>query len=305
MTDDAAFEETVHPWVQKFCHYLEHEKRSSEHTVTAYRRDLSDMVLFLKGTLSSEDLSKVTTPHLSTFVRSLRRLQASSVARKVAAIKSFFKFLLRERMITRNPAGILQAPKVPKRLPTFMTIDDVLRLMTPITESDPFPQARDSMILRMFYATGMRISELCGLNLDDLVMDECLVRVFGKGRKERVVPFGENTKPYLLTYLKVRASFLQGLPANPALFLDLKAGRIERAQVYERVLLRVEELALTYHVTPHTLRHTFATHLLEGGADVRAIQELLGHASLATTQKYTHLNADFLMKIYDNCHPRK
>ncbi len=296
---------TSHPWVERFCGYLEYEKRASLHTVTAYRRDLTDLVDFLNEKLRIADLSMVTTPHLSNFVRSLRSLQASSVARKVAAIKSFFKYLLREGLITRNPASILQPPKVPKRLPTFMTIDDVLRLMSPITESDPFPLARDSMILRMFYATGMRISELCGLNLDDLDLDDCLVRVFGKGRKERVVPFGESTLPLLQTYLRIRAAFVARQAPESALFLDAKGERMDRPQVYERVRARVEELALTYHVTPHTLRHTFATHLLEGGADVRAIQELLGHASLATTQKYTHLNADYLMKIYDNCHPRK
>ncbi len=294
-----------HPWVERFCAFLEHEKRASPHTVAAYRRDLTDLVDFLQEKLGLADLTKVLTPHLSAFVRSLRALQASSVARKVAAIKSFFKYLLRERLIARNPASILQPPKVPKRLPTFMTIDDVLRLMSPITESDPFPLARDSMILRLFYATGMRISELCGLNLDDLDLDDCLVRVFGKGRKERVVPFGERTLPLLQTYLRIRAAFVAGQAPQPALFLDAKGTRMDRLQVYERVRARVEELALTYHVTPHTLRHTFATHLLEGGADVRSIQELLGHASLATTQKYTHLNADYLMKIYDNCHPRK
>lgn len=296
---------TSHPWVERFCAYLEYEKRASLHTVAAYRRDLTDLTDFLHGKLRITDLTMVTTPHLSNFVRSLRSLQASSVARKVAAVKSFFKYLLRESLIARNPASILQPPKVPKRLPTFMTIDDVLRLMTPITESDPFPQARDSMILRLFYATGMRISELCGLNLDDLDLDDCLVRVFGKGRKERVVPFGENTLPLLQTYLRIRAAFVAGQAPESALFLDAKGMRMDRIQVYERVRARVEDLALTYHVTPHTLRHTFATHLLEGGADVRAIQELLGHASLATTQKYTHLNADYLMKIYDNCHPRK
>lgn len=296
----------IHPWVHDFCLYLDHEVRSSEHTIEAYRRDLLDLLIFMQETYSSNDLHRVNTQKLSAFVRSLRHLEASTVARKVAAIKSFFKFLLREERIDRNPANMLQAPKVPKKLPSFMTIDDVLRLMEPVHKALPYEEARDAMILRMFYATGIRISECRGLNLEDIDTDECLIRVLGKGRKERVIPFGESALPHLLAYLEVRSAFLAGLALAPnALFLNKKGGRITRSQMYARVRSKVDDLALTYHVTPHTLRHTFATHLLEGGADVRSIQELLGHASLATTQKYTHLNADYLMAVYDNCHPRK
>jgi len=240
------------------------------------------------------------------FVQSLRRLEDTSVARKISAVKSFFRYLSAQRLIAVDPAEALEAPKLKRTLPSVLTIDDALRLMKPIENLDDYAAARNAMILRLFYATGVRISECAALDVDDLDMRECTLRVLGKGRKERVAPFGVNTRPFLERYLAARARFLErkGALGVAALFLNNRAERLAVRGMRRCVAAEVDALSLSYKVSPHTLRHSFATHLLESGADVRAIQELLGHASLSTTQKYTHANAEYLMRVYDQCHPR-
>ena len=186
-----------------------------------------------------------------------------------------------------------------------MTVDDVLRLVNPITKSQDYFECRNWVLLRLFYATGMRISECSALNVEDFDLEAGTVVVKGKGRKERVVPVGRSSLDGLRHYLGVRRRYLDEKDrVSAALLLNTRADRLGVRSIRTVVQQAVEALGISYHVSPHTLRHTFATHLLEAGADIRAIQELLGHASLSTTQKYTHLNADYLMKIYDNCHPR-
>lgn len=290
--------------VDRFCGYLRGEVRASPHTVRAYHADLQDLMAFLTESRIDWEWATVRKQDLFQYIQSRSSLEDTSLARKTCTFRRFFSYLLDQRHLAEDPSAELESPKLKNRLPSYMTIEDAFRLIAPGDESD-YKSVRDVTMLRLFYATGMRISECWRLDIHDLDLRDGLVRLYGKGRKERVVPFGETTVPVLESYLSVRASYMaeKGL-ANTALFLNNRGGRLSVRGIHRRVAAAVEELALRYHVTPHTLRHSFATHLLEQGADIRTIQELLGHASLSTTQKYTHLNLDYLMDVYDRCHPR-
>ena len=293
------------PLVQEYHRYLAVERRAPLNTRLAYTNDLNDLANFVAEHHPGLALDELQRDHLFHFVREMDHYQAKSLARKIVAVRGFYAWLEREGRIAKNPATLLEAPKVDKKLPSVMTIDDVLRLTAFPTGADRFLEIRDAMILRLFYATGIRISECVGLDLPDLDQRECLLRVWGKGGKERVVPFGQATLEPLQIYLGARATYLESKGCTcEALFITRTGTRLSASGMAGRVAHEVDQLALNYHVTPHTLRHTFATHLLESGADIRAIQELLGHASLSSTQIYTQLNADYLMKIYDKCHPR-
>jgi len=292
--------------VDDYLRWLSRERRAPENTLAAYSGDLADLLAFLADEGDGLGVRTLEKHDLFHFVQSLRRLEDTSVARKISAVKSFFRYLSAQRLIAVDPAEALEAPKLKRTLPSVLTIDDALRLMKPIENLDDYAAARNAMILRLFYATGVRISECAALDVDDLDMRECTLRVLGKGRKERVAPFGVNTRPFLERYLAARARFLErkGALGVAALFLNNRAERLAVRGMRRCVAAEVDALSLSYKVSPHTLRHSFATHLLESGADVRAIQELLGHASLSTTQKYTHANAEYLMRVYDQCHPR-
>ena len=296
---------TIDMLVTQFCAYLENEVRASPHTLKAYRNDLGDLARFLETEGQGLTPLNLREQVLYQFVRGLGHLEDTTAARKISTVRSFFRYLERRGLIASNTAIHLEAPKLKKRLPGFMTIDDVFRLTTVPPRDGSYACWRNRMILRLFYATGIRISECASLDVESLDRAECLARVVGKGGKERVIPFGRASLSHLEAYLAVRGEFLaeKGL-ASPALFLNNRGGRLSIRGLRRCVAKEVDNLALEYHVSPHTLRHTFATHLLEAGADIRAIQELLGHASLSTTQKYTHLNLDHLMKVYDQCHPR-
>lgn len=285
--------------------YLTDEVRAPATTVTAYMGDLTDLVRYLRDTDSNLNLVALTSYDLFGFIQSLRGLEDTSVARKISALRGFYNFLAKHGWVEKSPAADLEAPKLKKKLPNFMTIDDVLGLIAQTKDPEDYLQARDAIIPRLLYATGMRVSECAALNVSDLDFSETTVRLFGKGRKERVVPFGSSTAVFLQNYLAVRSRFLEAkMTGESALLLNRSGRRFSVRGIQHSVAQSVKQLELSYRVSPHTLRHTFATHLLEMGADVRAIQELLGHVSLSTTQKYTHLDAEYLMKIYDECHPR-
>jgi len=297
---------TVDPLIESFCRHLTGEVRASPHTVRAYRNDLDDLAGFLAELVPAITLQAVSKQVLYQFIRARHHLDARSVARRVSAIRTFYRYLLREGIVTSDPAAMLEAPKQEKKLPSFLTIDDALKLIEGPLDPDDYVGTRDGVVMRLIYATGIRVSECSGLDLDDVDLTDHNLRVFGKGRKERVVPFGQGSKRHLEVYLQARARFLEEKGVRTAaFFLNKRAGRLGTRSIRAIVKERVDACAIRYKVSPHTLRHTFATHLLESGADIRSIQELLGHASLSTTQKYTHLNADYLMKIYDQCHPRK
>ncbi len=287
--------------IQQFATYLQTERDVSPHTLAAYGSDLAQFMTFVvheKGeSFSAQDVDHLLLRrYLAGLAKDTRK---SSIGRKLAAIRSFFRFLLRRGVIVKNPAELIATPKKEQRLPFHLDIDQATSLME--TPDDEQKHAlRDRAILELLYSSGLRVSELTGLDIGELDLGAGMVRVTGKGGKERIVPVGSRALEALQKYLDERS----GDTAREALFLNSRGGRINRRSVARIVDLHVMRIAAFKRISPHTLRHTFATHMLEGGADLRAIQELLGHASLSTTQKYTHVSIDRLMEVYDKAHPK-
>ena len=274
-----------------FLGYLEVEKHASPHTVKSYRGDLEELLRWLRGTAVRD----VGARDVRGFLAALhtRGLDPVSVARKLAAIRSWFRFLRRRGVVSDNPARQIRAPRQARKLVSFLPIDETMAMMD-VTGGHAI--ARDAAIVELLYASGLRVSELVGLDLSDVDLAEMTVRVVGKGRKERIVPFGGAAAGALQAYLGPRGS--------GAVFLNQRGGRLTVRSVHTIVRRRARAAGIPRRVSPHTLRHTFATHLLDSGADLRMIQELLGHSRLSTTQRYTHVGSDQLMRIYDKAHPR-
>ncbi|MEM9196065.1 MAG: tyrosine recombinase XerC [Myxococcota bacterium] len=297
--------------IEAFVSYLENERRLSPRTVTTYRRDLCGLHRFLSEKDLPRDAGAIDLLVLRGFLASLYESNSpSTLARKVAALRSFYRFLLRRRLVTSNPAAVLRTPKPRKPLPKFLTVEDAFRVMD-APEADetraPALRLRDRALLELLYGSGLRVSELSGLNLGRIDRSTGEVRVLGKGGKERIVPLGEATREALDAYLAVRGSFQskhQTPPQDPeAVFLGRFGTRLSSRQVQNIVRRYGAVGAGRTDLHPHALRHSCATHLLDAGADLRTIQELLGHASLSTTQRYTHLTVDRLMEVYDKAHP--
>lgn len=287
--------------IKSFFDYLENERNVSPHTLAAYRSDLAQWLAFVQIEKSA-DVSAHDIDHLllRRYLAGLSKTtQKSSIGRKLAAIRSFFRFLLRRGIITKNPAELIATPKKEQRLPFHLDIDQVTSLMEAPNEEQQHAR-RDRAILELLYSSGLRVSELTSLNIGQIDLAGGMVRVTGKGGKERIVPVGSRALQAIHSYLEERANAVPGA----ALFLNTRGNRINRRSVARIVDVHVLRIAAFKRISPHTLRHTFATHLLEGGADLRAIQELLGHASLSTTQKYTHVSVDRLMEVYDKAHPK-
>ncbi len=287
--------------IQQFTAYLHTERDVSPLTLAAYRSDLAQMATFAvreKGeAVSAQDIDHLL---IRRFLAGLSLgTKKSSIGRKLAAIRSFFRFLLRRGMIARNPAELIATPKKEQRLPFHLDIDQATTLMESPEDGQKYA-LRDRAILELLYSSGLRVSELTGLDIGELDLAGGMVRVTGKGGKERIVPVGSRALEALREYLGQRCDDT----AKGALFLNTRGGRINRRSVARVVDAHVMKIAAFKRISPHTLRHTFATHMLEGGADLRAIQELLGHASLSTTQKYTHVSIDRLMEVYDKAHPK-
>jgi integrase/recombinase XerC len=285
--------------ITDFIGYLRNERNVSPHTERGYLSDLEQFADFL-GEITLTGVDHLT---LRSFIGHLvkHRIKKSSVARKLSAIRSFFRYLNRKGVITGNPARLVATPRREKRLPAVLTADDAQRLMNAHgKETNDGTERRDRAVLETLYSTGIRAAELIGMNRDDISHDDRLVRIRGKGRKERIVPIGRTALGAIDAYLGQNKEGAE----NPAVFTG-RAGNRLTARTVQRILEnRRKKLGLAQKASPHTLRHSFATHLLESGADLRAIQELLGHASLSTTQRYTHVNLDSLMESYDKAHPR-
>ena len=294
--------ESLSEQIRVFSLYLETERNVSQHTLDAYRSDLSQMLSFVSHE-KGEAASAADVDHLllRRFLSQLSKSKKkSSIGRKLAAIRSFFRFLLRRGTISKNPAELVATPKKEQRLPFHLDIDQATSLMEAPDETQKHA-LRDRAILELLYSSGLRVSELTGLNTGEIDLSGGMVRVMGKGGKERIVPVGSRATEALQDYLEQREDFGRN---NGPLFLNTRGGRINRRSVARIVDVHVLRIAAFKRISPHTLRHTFATHMLEGGADLRAIQELLGHASLSTTQKYTHVSIDRLMEVYDKAHPK-
>lgn len=295
--------------IARFLRHIREERGGSEHTGDAYGRDLLQFAAWLEERKPERLLrpSEIEPDDLRAFFADLFDwLKPSSLERKVSCLRSFFRFLALEGIVERNPALEIRLPKKDQRAPEIFTVDEIFTLLDgAFRETDPLTR-RDRAIWELLYAGGLRVSELTGLNLESLSFDRREVRVWGKGGKERVVPVGEAAWRALSDYLSVRGELLsaRGEGDPDALFLNYRGGRLTRRgvdQMLKKTLLRAGQGRTTH---PHVLRHTFATHLLDGGADLRTIQELLGHRSLSTTQKYTHVSLDHLMAVYDRSHPR-
>ena len=286
--------------VSRFIAYLRHERNASEHTCRNYAIDLAQFTAFAGGAR----LAAATPVEIRRFVAHLSAAQASrrTIARKLSCLRSFYRFLCREGSLDHNPAAAVPAPRQERRLPGFLDEQQVVRLLDAPAD-DSWRGARDRAILETLYSTGMRVSELAGLNLDDLDEFSGVTVVRGKGKKERLCPVGETALRAIRAYL-ARRPIGKKLKTAFALFVSQKGTRLTVRQV-DRLLTRyAAQAGLPSTVHAHTLRHSFATHLLDRGADLRSVQELLGHASLATTQVYTHVTAQRLRKVYDEAHPR-
>ena len=290
---------------ERYLRQLTIERGLSKHTATAYRRDLSGYldVLAERAVATVADISK---EDVAAFHQSLaeRGLAASSVARQLSAIRGFHRFLVEEGLVEQDVAADHRPPKLPQRLPKAIRVDQMERLLEAAgggVDASP-AQLRDRALLELLYATGARITEIVSLDVDDVQED--IVRVTGKGNKQRLVPVGRFARRALDAWLvRGRPVFSAKGRSTPALFLGARGARLSRQNAW-LVMQAVAERADIDHVSPHTFRHSFATHLIEGGADVRVVQELLGHASVATTQIYTHLTADTLRDMYTTAHPR-
>lgn len=327
--------------VQKYIEYMRSVRNSSPHTLVNYGNDLDQFVAFLTppGT-ETPKLGKITHHMIREFVAHLHDtgLEKSSIARKLAALRSFFKYCVREGRLNENPARLVATPKLPKRVPAVLSAEEMNGFLNQLsgsgrrqqprgsqTKRNDVPRAdaetvvraqedelllpRDRAILELLYAAGLRVSELTGLNLADMDQKDQMLRVRGKGNKERIVPYGEKAAQALKAYWPVRDSLLEACEGAgrgaclEAVFLNYRGWRLTQRSVGRIVKKYVKLVNVNWDLHPHSLRHAFATHLLADGADLRAIQELLGHQSLSTTQKYTHASIRQLMDIYDKSHP--
>jgi integrase/recombinase XerD len=302
---------SVERQVERFLDHLVVERGLSDNTVQAYRRDLRRYVGFLDDRGRTEP-ADVDDRAVRAFVASISAsthgpdgtpYAPASVTRSLSAVRSFHRFLVRDGVLDVDPTAGVIRPRLPRKLPRPLSVDEVQRLIEGVAQ-DSAPGLRDRAILELLYGAGLRVSELVGLDVDDLDLEEGAVRVLGKGGKEREVPIGRLAKAAVTAYLERGRPELASVRTRGALFLNTRGGRLTR-QSCDRILRRQVELAkLGKDVSLHTLRHSFATHLLEGGADVRVVQELLGHASLATTQVYTLITREHLREAYYTSHPR-
>jgi len=290
------------PYIRKFLKYLEVERDVSVHTLRSYARDLKDFAMYCPscpGDIEMVDIRGFLSNQI------LAGKAKSSVARGLATLRSFFKYLYEEGYVKINHAKLVPSPKVPKHLPSFLDVDDAFGLVK-APEGIGLLPVRDRAILELLYSSGLRVSEVAGLNTDDLNIREGLVKVRGKGKKERIVPVGGKAIEALKSYLIERVLFKKRkaiADSSSALFLNKSGERLTDRQIRRIVVKYARLTGIDGQIGPHTLRHTFATHLLIGGADLRVIQELLGHSSLSTTQKYTHLDIGHLIDVYDKAHP--
>lgn len=295
-------------YVDQFGHWLTVEKAYSANTVESYLRDLREFSEFVaqKGVDTPGQLGPQS---IRAFVYSLHgKNKSSSVARKLSALRTFFRYLLREKVLFHDPAIGISMPKQGNYMPVFLTVDEVFSLIEAPRQEEPF-YARDRAILEILYSTGIRVAELAGLDLSRFDFENGMVRIIGKGSRERLVPVGNPAVEALNAYLPLRNRLLQERLLrghtidDNAVFLNVRGSRLTTRSVERLVSVYAERAGIASRVTPHALRHSFATHLLEMGVDLRSVQELLGHVSLSTTQKYTHLNLDYLTEIYDKAHP--
>jgi len=299
--------------MMKYCtdylHFLQLEKNSSHNTIASYKLDITRYLDFLRER-DIRSLDEVTEMHASQFLRLLRSkgLSPRSVTRSFSAIRGFYKFLLGDGIVKTNPTESIDAPKLPRILPDVLTqteVDSILNQPKPSPQDKKNLWLRDKAILEVLYATGVRVSELTGLKQSNVLPKEGVVRVFGKGSKERIVPIGGSALHWLDKYkVETRAVLQRRDKSGDTVFLNARGAPMTRMSIWNIVQTYTRKAGISKEVHPHTFRHSFATHLLEGGADLRAVQEMLGHSDIATTQIYTHIDREYLKEVHRTFHPR-
>ncbi|MBC7195398.1 MAG: site-specific tyrosine recombinase XerD [Caldisericia bacterium] len=284
---------------ETFLSYLEFEKEFSKNTIESYKNDLEDFKEYLELiNKKPEELDKKTAFDYLIYL-SRKKLKPSSLRRKISSIRSFYKFLIKEELIDRDPTLDLTFPKNEKKLPQVLTVQEIERLIN-IIPNNSLKGKRDRAIIELLYSSGLRVSEIINLKIKDIDFNNNYLKCFGKGSKERIVPFGELAKSYILDYLEERDKYKI---FSEYLFVNKRGDKLLRQQINNFLRIYSKKAKLKKKVHPHMLRHSFATHLLERGADLRSVQELLGHVDISTTQIYTHLTKDYLKEIYLNTHP--
>jgi integrase/recombinase XerD len=292
-------------FLREYLSSLQFERNLSVNTIKSYRNDLNSLINFLKEK-NIKDPSEITSQHLTSFFKVISKLELSSrsSARYYSSIKGFFKYLFANDYLKKNPMERLSAPKVSKSLPIVLNFNEVEKILDCPDISTKLG-LRDKALLETFYACGLRVSELINLKVADLFLNEEIIRVFGKGSKERLVPIGSSAIKWTEEYLmKSRPLLVKKTKSENYLYLNSRGTKLSRMGIWKIVKQNSESAGIKKEVHPHTFRHSFATHLLEGGADLRAVQEMLGHADISTTQIYTHLDRDYIKQIHKEFHPR-
>ena len=289
--------------LDQYLNFLEHEKNASPHTISSYRRDLLQLAQYTEE--RSMKLKEIDNVALRGFLAILheKKNKKSTIARKLASVRSFLQYCMMKKWLEDNPAKIVSTPKQEYHVPSFLSEEEVAEFLDLPQSRQPL-DLRDKAILELLYATGIRVSELVKIDLDEVNFEERLIRVMGKGKKERIVPFGRLAGDSLRFYILARSQINKGDVEEKALFVNYRGERLTPRSIERIVDKYIRVTAIQRKISPHSLRHSFASHLLSRGADLRVIQELLGHESLATTQKYTHLDLKQLLKVYRKSHPR-
>lgn len=292
-------------FLQEYLSVLKLERNLSENTISSYKNDLSSLINYFQG-INISDFSKVSYLQLTEFFKLLEKtgLTSTTAARYFSSIKSFFNYLYQKNYITNNPVERLSPPKLSKNLPVVLTVEEIDSILN-IPDVTKKSGLRDKALLELLYACGTRISELINLKVSDLFFNEEVIRVFGKGSKERIIPVGSSAIKWVEEYLLNSRPLLEKrLKSENILFLNIRGMQLTRMGMWKIIDKYVKLSGVRKEVHPHTFRHSFATHLLEGGADLRAVQEMLGHADISTTQIYTHIDRDYIKQVHKDFHPR-
>ena len=287
-----------------FLTMLRVERNVSDHTMDAYKRDINQYLMYL-GDLDLQNLSDVKSTHVRDYIRVLNDggMAPASISRIISSIRTYYRFLSSENILNENPVLLINNPKLPKKLPDVLSEKEISLIINAIQESSQFYQ-RDKAIIEMLYSCGIRVTELCNLEVSNLFIDEDLIRVMGKGNKERLLPLGARSKKYVNEYIKHSRNSHIKKSGSSFVFVSRNGNQLTRAMINIILNKWTQVSGLKKSVSPHKLRHSFATHLLEGGADLRFVQALLGHSDISTTQIYTHIDKHYLKEVYKIHHPR-
>lgn len=294
-------------YILQFQHYLKIERSLSKNSILAYQQDMQKLSRFMENNFPETGPKEVKLQHLRYFVNGLAELEISAFtqARIISGIKAFYKFLMYEDKINEDPAQLLETPKLGRKLPDTLSYEEINQILESIPLGEPEGH-RNRAILEILYSSGLRVSELTELKLANIYADVGFLRVIGKGNKERLVPIGRDALKYLKLYLEEFRNHMQVAKGHEQfVFLNRRGKKLSRVMVFLIIKKQVEAIGLNKNVSPHTFRHSFATHLIEGGADLRAVQEMLGHESITTTEIYTHLDREYLRQVLNEFHPRK